>query len=456
MLNTEILELDLPALDAVLVAPGDAEWDLVRRAWNLAVDQQPALVAVPADADDVVAIMRYARAQGLKVAPQGTGHNASAIASLAGTILVQTQRMRGVEIDPETQIARVQAGALWLEVTEASTPHGLFPLSGSSPDVGVVGYTLGGGLSWLAREHGLAANHVTAIELVTPDGELVRATADDHADLFWALRGGGGNFGVVTAMEFRLFPYGEVYAGMFLFPYERAAEVLAAWHEWTLTAPEQITTSMRVMHLPPLPELPAFLRGRSIAVIDGAYAGAGDAGAEAVAALRALGPELDTWGMLAPVALSRLHMDPEDPMPYAGAHALLGELGAGALEAFAEHIRPGSPLLFGELRHLGGALARKPEGSGAVTGLAGEYLFFTCGLTLDAAMAEAVHRAGADALAALSPYDTGRAYLNFTEEPADASAFYADEDYARLQAVRAAVDPDGRMVGNHPIPATRA
>ena len=122
--------------------------------------------------------------------------------------------MRGVEIDVEAQTARVQAGTLWIEVTEASTPHGLFPLSGSSPDVGVVGYTLGGGLSWLARKHGLAANHVTAIELVTPAGELVRATADEHADLFWALRGGGGNFGVVTALEFRLFPYGEVYAGM--------------------------------------------------------------------------------------------------------------------------------------------------------------------------------------------------------------------------------------------------
>jgi FAD/FMN-containing dehydrogenase len=453
MLNTEILGLDLPAPDAILVAPGDAEWDVVRRAWNVAVDQQPALVAMPADAGDVVAVMRYARAHGLAVAPQGTGHNASALASLERTILVQTQRMRGVEIDPEAQTARVQAGTLWLEVTEASTPHGLFPLSGSSPDVGVVGYTLGGGLSWLAREHGLAANHVTAIELVTPDGELVRATPEEHADLFWALRGGGGNFGVVTAMEFRLFPYGEVYAGMFLFPYERAEEVLAAWYEWTRTAPEQVTTSMRVLHLPPLPELPDFLRGRSVVVVDGAYAGPGDAGAAAVAALRALGPELDTWGMMTPVALSRLHMDPEEPMPYGCAHTLLGELGAGALEAFAEGVRPGSPLLFGELRHLGGALARTPAAAGALTGLAGEYLFFTCGLALDEAMAEAVHRAGAEIVAALSPYDTGRAYLNFAGAPTDAATFYTDEDYARLQGVRAAVDPEGRMLGNHPIPA---
>src|SRR5918999_445612 len=228
MLNTELPSVSelAAAVNGDIVSAADAEWDLARRAWNLAVDQRPALVALPANAADVVAIVRFARATGRKVAPQGTGHNASAIASLEDTILVSTQRMRGVEIDAEGQTARVQAGTLWLEVAEAATPYGLFPLSGSSPDVGVIGYTLGGGLSWLARKHGLAANHVTAIELVTPAGELVRATADEHSDLLWALRGGGGNFGVVTAMEFRLFSYGEVYAGMFIWPYERVGDVL--------------------------------------------------------------------------------------------------------------------------------------------------------------------------------------------------------------------------------------
>ena len=456
MLNTEIFENDLRALSTLLtgdvVAPGDPGWDLARRAWNLAVDQQPTFVAVPADAADVVAIMDFARANGLRVAPQGTGHAAAAIASLEGTILAQTQRMRGVEIDPEAQTARVQAGTLWVEVTEAATPHGLFPLAGSSPDVGVVGYTLGGGLSWLGRKHGLAANHVTAIELVTPDGELVRATADDHADLFWALRGGGGNFGVVTAMEFRLFPYGEVYAGMFLFPFERAAEVLSAWHAWTRTAPEEITTSMRLLHVPPLPELPEFVRGRSIVVIDGAYAGGAARGSAAVAALRALGPELDTWSMLPPAALSHIHMDPEEPMPYAGTSSLLGALDPAALATFAEHVQPGAPLLFAELRHVGGALARTPDGAGAIRGIDGEYVFFTLGPVFDAAMGAAVQRAGAAAVAALAPYATGSAYVNFTDEPTDPATFFGEADYERLQAVRAAVDPAGRMVGNHPIP----
>jgi len=452
MLNTAV-----PALAAVLtgdvVAPADEGWDFARRAWNLAVDQRPALVAFPTDSADVVAIVDWARANGLKVAPQATGHNAAAIASLENTVLLSTQRMRGVEIDVEAQTARVQAGTLWLEVTDASSPHGLFPLSGSSPDVGVVGYTLGGGLSWLARKHGLAANSVTAIELVTADGELLRATADEHADRFWALRGGGGNFGVVTAMEFRLFEYGEVYAGMFLFPFERAGEVLRAWNRWTRTASEDITTSMRLIHFPPLPELPDFLRGRSVAAIDGAFAGDADAGAEAIAALRELGPELDTWGMVPAAALSHLHMDPEEPVPYIGAAAMLGTLDDAALDAMTEHTQPGAPLMFTELRHLGGALARVPEGAGATGSLEGEYLFFSVGMLMAPELAAPIAAAGAQALAALASYETRSSFLNFVEHPTDASKLYTREAYQRLCAVRAAVDREHLMVSNHPIPA---
>ena len=454
---TAVAEDSVARLAAVLegevVAPSDPGWDLARRAWNLAVDQRPALVAVPAHAADVIAIVDFARDNGLKVAPQGTGHSAAAIASLEETVLVSTKRMRGVEIDAEAESARVQAGTLWLEVTEASSPHGLFPLSGSAPDVGVVGYTLGGGLSWLARKHGLAANSVSAIELVTPDGELVRATADEHADLFWALRGGGGNFGVVTAIEFRLYPHGEVYAGMFLYPFERAGEVLRAWRDWTLTAPDDVTTSMRLLHLPPLPELPDFLRGRSVAVIDGAFAGSAASGAEAVAALRALGPELDTWGMIPAVALSGLHMDPQEPMPSASGSTMLGALDDAALAAFEAGIQPGGPLLFAELRQLGGALARVPDGAGAIGSLDGDYAYFAGGIVMSPEMGAAVVAAADQAVAALSAYGTGSALANFSDRPADTSTFYTADAYARLGAVRAAVDPDGVMVANHPIPA---
>jgi FAD binding domain len=445
--------LNLPVLSGDIVTPDQPEWDLARRAWNLAVDQRPALVALPADAEDVRAIVAYAIRAGLKLAPQGTGHNASAIASLEDTILVSTQRMRGVEIDVQAQSARVQAGTLWLEVTEAATPHGLFPLSGSSPDVGVVGYTLGGGLSWLARKHGLAANSVTAIELVTPGGRLLRATADEHPELFWALRGGGGNFGIVTAMEFRLFPYGEVYGGMFLWPYERHAEVLRAWRDWTTTAPEEITTSFRILHVPPLPELPPFVSGRSVVVVDGAYAGGVEAGAAATAPLRALAPELDTWAPASPATLSRIHMDPEEPVPYFSESLMSGPIDDAGLAAFAAPVRPGTPLMGGEIRHLGGALRRAPEGAGATGSLDGEYLVFSGGLLMGPESAPAVESALADFKAAMAPYDNGSAYLNFAERPVDPARFYGDESYWRLRAIRAAVDPDDRMVGNHPIPA---
>jgi FAD/FMN-containing dehydrogenase len=443
----------LPALTGDVVTPEQPEWDLARRAWNLTADQRPAFVAFPADAADVQTVVEHAIRTGMKVAPQGTGHNAAALGSLEGTILLSTQRMRGVEVDPEARTARVQAGTLWIEVSEAATPHGLFPLSGSSPDVGVVGYTLGGGLSWLARRHGLAANAVTAIELVTPDAQLVRATRDVHPDLFWALRGGGGNLAVVTAMEFELFPYGEVYGGMLLWPYDRHAEVLRTWHALTAAAPEELTTALRIMHFPPLPDLPPFLSGRSVVVIDGAYAGGAEEGAAAIAALRALEPEMDTWSPASPAALSRIHMDPEEPIPYVGRGAMLGTLDAAALDAFAAGIQPGSPVLFAELRHAGGAAGRVPAGGGAVGCLRGEYLLFSVGLALSPEMAAGAAAGQAALNAAMAPWATGKEYLNFVEHAVDTATLYGDEDYARLRAIRAAVDPAGRMVGNHPIPA---
>src|ERR687886_285515 len=164
----------------------------------------------------------------------------------------------------------VAAGTLWLEVTQVTSPHGLAPLSGSSPDVGVIGYTLGGGLSWLGRKYGLACNRLLAAEVVTADGRLVRASRHEHADLFWALRGGGGNFGAVVAIEFELIPLRSVYAGMLAFPWERSREVLQAWREWTAEAPETATTSARIMQIPPLPDVPEAFRGRALVVIDGA------------------------------------------------------------------------------------------------------------------------------------------------------------------------------------------
>ena len=193
------LDLDVTGLRSVLegdvVVPGDPTFDEARQAWNLTVDQRPAAVVLPVTAADVAAVVTFAREHDLRVAPQGTGHGASAMGDLSDTILVRMSSMRGVEIDPEARVARAEAGVIWIEVVEAAAEHGLAALAGSSPDVGVVGYTLGGGLSWLARKHGIGANQVTAIEVVTADGSFVRTDAENEPDLFWALRGGGGSFG---------------------------------------------------------------------------------------------------------------------------------------------------------------------------------------------------------------------------------------------------------------------
>src|SRR3712207_1785403 len=169
--------------------------------------------------------------------------------------------MRGVSIDPDARVARVAAGAIWIEVVKAAAEHGLAALAGSSPDVGVVGYTLGGGLSWLARKHGIGANQVAAVELVTADGRLVRADRENEPDLFWAVRGGGGAFGVVTAIEFNLFPITEVYAGILWFPVERAIEVLNAWRAWTSDLPDEMTSVGRILQFPPIPAFPEEIRG---------------------------------------------------------------------------------------------------------------------------------------------------------------------------------------------------
>jgi FAD/FMN-containing dehydrogenase len=437
-------------------APGDLDWDEARQAWNIAVDQRPAAVAIPHSVEDVIAIVDFANERGLRVTAQGTGHNAGAYDTLAGTILVKTQEMRGVEIDAEARVARVAAGALWIEVTEPASALGLAPLAGSSPDVGVVGYTLGGGASWLARKYGLSSNSVVAIELVTADGELVRADADNHAALFWALRGGGGNFGVVTHMEIHLYPLTEVYAGMMFWPWERSAEVLKAWAAWTRTAPDEVTTSARMLQVPPMPEIPEFLRGRALVVIDGAFVGDEAAGAALMAPLRDLEPEMDTFAMIPPVALSRIHMDPEGPTPaITGGGRLLDALTDEAIDAFVSAVGPGSgsALLMSELRHLGGALGRAPEGHGALARLAGDYMMFGVGIPVAPDIAAAIHLGLATLGDALAPWEAGSAYLNFTEETVDPAQFYPADAYARLRRVKADIDPEGRFRGNHAIAA---
>ena len=276
-------------MTATLVTAQDANWNLERGAFNILVDQQPAGIALPHSADDVSAVVRSAAADGKRVAAQRTGHNAEPLGSLANTVLLRTDGLGGVQIDAEAGSARVGAGVLWGELLPRASELGLATLHGSAPNVGIAGYTLGGGVGFYHRKHGLACNRVTAIELVTAGGEQIRVDADHEPDLFWALRGGGGSFGVVTALEFGLLPLPEIFAGALLFPAEPASEVLQGWNEWTGGMPEEMTSVGRLMNFPPIPEVPEPFRGKSFAMLEVIYCGDPSDGEELVAPLRKLG-----------------------------------------------------------------------------------------------------------------------------------------------------------------------
>jgi FAD/FMN-containing dehydrogenase len=437
--------------------PYDPGYDAARSAWNLAVDQRPAAVAHPRDAAEVAAVVRAAAAAGLRVAPQATGHNANPLGPLEDVVLLRTAGLDEVTIDPAARRARVGAGVLWQEVVAAAAPAGLAALHGSSPDVGVVGYSLGGGVGWYARALGLQAGSLTAVELVLADGSLVRADADHEPELFWALRGGGGSVGVVTAVEFDLHPITSAYAGALVWDWRDAHRVLSCWAPWAAGAPDEVTTSFRILRLPPIEAVPAPLRGRQVVMVDGAVLADDATAARILAPLRDLGPELDTFTRMPAPALTRLHGDPETPTPAVSGSAVLGPLPAGAIDAIVAAAGPdsGSSLLMAELRQLGGALGRPDPRGGALDRIDGSYLLYAGAIAADPDMAR---RGTADAdrlVDAVRPWSTGGQYLNFAERPVDPADAFPAGTYQRLRALRTAVDPDGRFLANHPIPAAR-
>src|SRR5262245_49057865 len=421
-MSIDIAPRTLPSGGA-FITPGDAAYDAARQAFNLTIDQRPALIAYPRHEVDVVAVVQYARSEGLRVATQRTGHNAGPLApTLEDAVLVKTSEMKGVEIDPIARKARVRAGAQWMDVSDPASEHGLAALAGSARDIGIVGYSLGGGLGFMGRKHGLQTNSVTAIELVTADGDMIRVDHDNEPELFWALRGGGGNFGVVTALEFDLYEAPEIYAGVLFFPYEQSSEVFHAWREWTATAPEEITSAMRMIKFPPIPDVPEFVRGQAFGVFDAAFLGSEADGREILRPLRELGPVMDTFAMVEPAALGYMHMDPDMPVPYTSEHSMLTGLPAQAIDELIAAAGPdsGSAVDIVELRHLGGALGRGGEGHGALAKFDDPYLMFGLGILMDES-AHARATAGLERLlTALSPWEGGR-YFNFVEEPIDLS-----------------------------------
>ena len=438
------------ALAGDVVLPTDAGWDTARQAWNLAVDQRPVAVVYPETADDVAAIVRFAGDQGLRIAFNAGGHNAGPIDWSRDTLLLKTERMRGIEIDPAGRRARVEAGALAKPLAIAAGEHGLAYLAGTSPDVGVLGYALGGGLSWMIRRFGLACNSIVAAEVVTADGRQRRVDRDTEPELFWALRGGGGNVAAVTALELQLFPIAEIYAGALFWPIERAAEVLHAWRTWIETAPETCESLGRMLQLPDAPFLPDHVRGRSFVMVEAACIGTAEEGATLLEPLRDLGPEMDTVAMMPTSELSLVNMDPDFPLPYSGEGALLTDLPPAAIDGMVEAF-VGSPLLHVEVRQLGGAAAVRSPEHGVLDAINQPFLAFTFGLTPDAEAHAAVDHHVQLLLGALRPWDSGRKYLNFAESSADPRSIFPVESYDRLLRAKLRYDPTGIFLANHPV-----
>jgi FAD/FMN-containing dehydrogenase len=401
----------------------------------------------------VQATVRFATANGLRVAPQGTGHGVASLGDLSDAILVRMHELRDVQIDVEARQARVGAGAVWEDVVTPAAEHGLAVLHGSSPDVGVAGYTLGGGMGWLARKHGLAANSLTAVELVTADGEFHRVDHTHGRDLFFALRGGGGNFGIVTAFEYTLFRLDTVFAGWLIWPWEQSEKVLTAWRDWTETTPDEITSVGRILQLPPIDLIPEPLRGRNIVIVEVAYMGDEASGRELLKPLLELEPEMSTMATMPAAGLVRLHNDPEGHTPAIGDGGILEQLPDEAIQALLKAAGPGSgsPFISVELRQLGGALARRAPGAGAASHLEGDFLLFSVGLPFTPEMAEALE-AHLDVVGdAVEPWRARQNYFNMAERGVDSESFYPGGNHDRLREIRERFDPSELFRANQRI-----
>ncbi|MFH9135995.1 FAD-binding oxidoreductase [Streptomyces sp. NPDC017524] len=432
-------------LKSEVFTPEDAGYAKELAGFNRIARHRPDVIVVARSAGDVSAAVSFAAQEGLPVAVQATGHGIAAPAS--GGVLVATRRMNAVAVDPLTRTAYVEAGAQWHQVISAAAPHGLAPLNGSSPLVGVVGYTLGGGLGPLGRQFGFAADHVTRIEVVTADGSIRQVTRDRHPDLFWALRGGKGNFGIVTGLWFGLMPVRRLYGGGIYFPGEQAARVLHAWRRWTATVPEEMTSSMALLRLPDVPDVPQFLRGTFAAHVRIAFTGPTGEGERLVRPLRRCGtPLADSVAEMPYAAVADIHQDPAHPLPYHERNIVLRELSSHAADALLRVAGAGSSCgdLMVEVRHLGGALSRPAEVPNAVGVREGAYTLSTLS---PPGSPDVV-------LGPMGPWSTGRRYLNFlagADTAESVAECFDPESLSRLARVKAAVDPDNLFRLNHNI-----
>lgn len=439
----EALE-DLRVRVGLVARPGEAGYERCTP-FNVAVPVQPAAVVLATTAADVAETMRFAAERGMRVAVQATGHGAVPVGD--DTILVFTGGMTSCSVDAMARTARVSAGVVWQRVLDAATPFGLAPVTGSAPGVGVVGFLTGGGVGPFVRSLGLAADYVRAFEVVTGAGEVLRVTPDEHADLFWGLRGGKSTLGIVTEVEIDLLPMAQFYGGALFFSGEDAAVVLHTWRQWSDALPDDIDTSISLQQLPPIPGVPEPLAGRLTVAVR--YASLGDAGEaqRLLEPMRDVAPVLiDTVGVMPYAALAAIHCDPADPMPTHEGHAMLAELPADAVDALLAVAGPGSgsALTIVEVRKFGGALAREPRHRSAFCHRAAAFGLATIAVPVPP-IAELVAAQTDAVVAALAPWSTGGQMPNFaaSDDPGRAARAYSEDAYHWLAALAQRYDPAG-------------
>lgn len=434
--------------------PGQPGYDTEVTPFRADIVPSPALIVRATCAEDVQEAVRYAAARNLPIGVQATGHGI--VTPYDGAVLISTRHMKGVLVNPNTKRARIQPGVIWQEVIEKTVPFGLIPLSGSTPLVGAVGYMLGGGLPVLGRKFGFAADYIKAIEIVTPDGELRNVTPAENADLFWALRGGKGNFGVVTSVEFELLEVEQVYGGAILFAGERLSEILPAWAEWSRTVPEEMCTSIGIFRFPPIPDVPEDFRGKFLVAIRVGYVGDIAEGERLLEPIRALGPVMDMVRPMPWTESASIHMDPDKPVPFNERSMTIKSVDPEVVQSLLDGAGPETDctLLLIEIRLMGGAFARQPEVPSAVSHREAPYNFFA----VTVAVPELAEKNAADfdrLFTAMAPHATGGAFVNFlnTDDAVGNTVkrAYDAERYARLQELKRKYDPQTLFRTHHTI-----
>jgi len=442
-----------------VLIPGNPGYQEAVAAWVANAGHRPDLVVLAECASDIQLAVRFAGERGLPVGVQATGHGV--LTPVTRGILINTARMQGVTVDPMTRTARVEAGVKWKSVVPLAQEHGLAPLVGSTTDVGVVGYTLGGGTGWLARRYGFAADRIVAADLVTADGDLVHVTEVAHPELFWALRGGGGNFGIVTALEFELVPVDTVFGGNAFYPIARTKEVLSTFAAWTKDLPPEITASAGILRIPSLPDLPEPLQGATVVFVRACGIGNLDEVAAIIGPIRRIGdiaPVMDTFGVMPFGAIDAISMDPVDPMPLAGATTSLKVLDAETIDRLVavagEDVE--TPVMMIEIRYIEGAVDRMPRRDGVANRHDAPMAVMMGAVVPDPTLAPAIHAALAEVEAALAPASSGSLLLNFLHlgdgSREQVQACYAKDDYLRLRQVKAELDPGNMFRYNANIP----